>query len=110
MATCKKGLLGLEGISMNPEPEGTINGAWMPSVVFDESIGITREKLQKVFADQNADARVFFWPLSSLDIFDSVRQNVNSWSIPQRAINLPSYHDLTFNEIATIVRIVSALT
>jgi perosamine synthetase len=79
---------------INPEPENTINGAWMPNVVFDISSGITREKLQEMFLSENIDARVFFYPLSSFDFFESVA-NKNAYDIPNRAINLPSYHEIT---------------
>jgi perosamine synthetase len=34
-------LYGIPGISMNPEPEGTVNGVWMPTVVFAQETGIT---------------------------------------------------------------------
>lgn len=100
----------LPGVSMNPEPEGTINGAWMPTVVFAEELGITREKLQAAFAADNVDARVFFWPLSSLPAFEPVHSNVYSWQIPDRAINLPSYHDLTEKEIAIILDTIFNIT
>ena len=93
----------LPGVTMNPEPRGTINGAWMPTVVFAEDTGITREKLQVIFAAENVDARVFFWPLSSLPMFEPRKSNTNAWSIPQRAINLPSFHNMTVNDISRII-------
>jgi perosamine synthetase len=87
-------LAALPGISLNPEPDGLVNGAWMPTVVFDAQTGVTREKLQAAFAEENIDARVFFHPLSSLPMFDDKPQNLLAWGIPNRAINLPSYHDI----------------
>lgn len=103
-------LADIPGLIMNPEPEDTVNGAWMPTVVFSPTTGINREMLQAAFAGENADARVFFWPLSSLSIFKQVSNNPNAWEIPERAINLPSYHDLTFAEqdrvIATLFSMV----
>jgi perosamine synthetase len=32
-------------IQMNPEPPGIVNGAWMPTIVFDEKSGISRDDL-----------------------------------------------------------------
>lgn len=98
----KEALRGIEWIRMNPEPEGTTNGAWMPTVVFDVGRGVTREKLQAAFHRENIDARVFFWPLSGLPFFRPKRENVQAWEIPERAINLPSYHDLTAGEISRV--------
>lgn len=107
----RKHLETLPGLTMNPEPEGTINGAWMPTVVFAKQTGISREKLQAAFAADNIDARVFFWPLSSLPMFEPVKANVQAWEVPNRAINLPSYHDLNFGDqhrvIATLQNLVS---
>jgi perosamine synthetase len=95
----------LPGISINPEPVNTVNGAWMPTVVFIPETGITREILQAAFAAENIDARVFFHPLSSLPMFEENRANKRAWDLPTRAINLPSYHDLTENEQERIVAV-----
>jgi perosamine synthetase len=95
-------------ISMNPELPGTTNGAWMPTVVFDERTGVTRENLFGAFNLANIDARVFFYPLSSLPMFKSQSQNVNAWNIPKRAINLPSFHDQSEAELSRIVKVVQS--
>ena len=108
-AVYREYLAPLSGVSMNPEPEGTINGAWMPTVVFAPKIGITREALQSAFAAENVDARVFFWPLSSLPMFEAEKKNTHAWDIPGRAINLPSYHDLTLSEQRRIVSVLYEL-
>jgi perosamine synthetase len=100
----------LDGISMNPEPEGKINGAWMPTIVFDKKTGVTREKLQEVFNSENIDARVFFHPLSSLSMFEAKLNNNNAWSIHKRAINLPGYHDMNDGDIERVVGVVRAIT
>lgn len=93
-------------ISMNPEKPETTNGYWMPTVVFSENTGVTRERLQASFKDANIDARVFFWPLSSLDFFEAVPANIFAYSIPPRAINLPSYHELTVEDIEQVCSVV----
>jgi perosamine synthetase len=98
-----------DGIYMNPEPNGTVNGFWMPTVVFAQETGITREILQSRFTAENIDARVFFWPLSSLPMFKSVETNKNSWSIPERAINLPSSHDINHDDLNRIISVIKVL-
>lgn len=105
LASYKEQLASLACITLNPEIEGVENGAWMPTVVFSKESGITREKLLKGFAIENADARVFFWPLSSLAMFDSVEGNKNSYCLQNRAINLPSHHDITDDEIKRVVSV-----
>jgi perosamine synthetase len=106
LVTYRQHLENLQNVDMNSEPEGTINGAWMPTVVFDKKTGITREKLQGAFAAENIDARVFFWPISSLTMFEPNYTNINSWSIPDRAINLPSYHDMMECDLNRVVKVI----
>jgi perosamine synthetase len=96
----------LPGVHLNPEPEGVRNGYWMPAAVFDARTGVTREALMDAFAQANIDARVFFWPLSGLPMFEAQPANVVAWSLPGRAINLPSYHDMTQADIARVLSVV----
>jgi len=98
-------LQALPGVFINPEPKNTVNGAWMPTVVFGQDTGITREMLQVAFAEENIDARVFFWPLTSLTMFRDVNTNQFAWDIPTRAINLPSYHNMTEDEQKRVVTV-----
>lgn len=97
------------GVAMNPEPAETTHGAWMPTVVFDRETGVTREKLQTAFAAENVDARVFFYPLSSLPMFAPQRSNRFAWDIPGRAINLPSYHDMTEGDLQRVTQVVEEM-
>jgi perosamine synthetase len=99
----------LSGILLNPESERKINGAWMPTIVFAPELGITRHDLQTVFKQENIDARIFFWPLSSTGIFQIKHSNPISNSICNRAINLPSYHDITLGEQSRICSIIKHL-
>lgn len=99
---------GIPGISLNPEPVGTVNGAWMPTVVFAPELAVSREMLTRAFAAENIDARVFFYPLSSLPMFAPKIENTHAWSIPERAINLPSYHEMGTREMARIESVIRA--
>ena len=96
----------LSGVAMNPEKQSTVNGYWMPTLVFAPETGVTRERLVDAFKAANIDARVFFHALSSLPMFEPCPQNRNSNSIPGRAINLPSYHDMTENDLERVVAVV----
>jgi perosamine synthetase len=94
------------GVTLNPEPEGTRIGAWMPNAVFGSETGVATENLQSSFAENNIDARVFFHPLSRLSMFKDEPKNVLARDIASRAINLPSYHDLTEAEQQRVVTVV----
>jgi len=99
----------LPGISMNPEPGGVVNGAWMPTVVFDREMEITSEILQEKFSEDSIDARVFFHPLSSLPMFEEQLQNSIAWDIPGRAINLPSYHEMQEADQERVLNVITGL-
>lgn len=99
----------LQGLHMNVEPDGSQIGAWMPSVVFDQASGITREILLSAFKKESIDARVFFYPLSGLPMFSARVENRNAWSIPNFAINLPSYHDLAPEEQDCVLDVIREL-
>lgn len=105
----RKGLADLPAVKMNPDGGNIVNGAWMPTVVFDKESGVTRELMQAAFQKENIDARVFFHPLSGLPMFQPVAQNINAWDIPGRAINLPSFHDMTDDDQDRVIQIIRAL-
>lgn len=102
----REALAGYGPVAINPEPEGCRIGAWMPTLVFAKQTGITREQVQAAFKADQIDARVFFWPLSGLPMFEEARANIHAWDIPGRAINLPSFHDMTDAEIDRVIRVV----
>lgn len=105
----KDSLRALPNITMNPEPSNTTNGYWMPTVVFSKETSITRDAIMKSFRDENIDARIFFWPLSSLPMFSPRLENKNSYDICQRAINLPSYHDITNDQMDRVIAVIEGL-
>lgn len=94
---------------MNPQPADTVNGAWMPTAVFAPSTGVTRERLQVAFKAASIDARVFFHPLTSLPMFGSHAGSALAADIAERAINLPSFHDMTDDEQRRVVDVIRAL-
>lgn len=97
-------------LTMNPEPAGTINGYWMPTIVADQAVPFDRAALLTSLKADHIDGRVFFWPLSSLPMFTHAPGHTVSHSISSRALNLPSYHDLSGVEMDRVVQhIVAAL-
>ena len=108
LSTYKSRLLVQQGLSMNPEPAHTRNGAWMPTVVFDKDLLVSREQAMAEFEDANIDARVFFYPLSSQPMFNAA-PTPHAHDICERAINLPSYHDMTQGDIDRVCQVVERL-
>lgn len=101
-------LLGIAGVSMNPEPPGTINGYWMPTVLFAPETGVRQSNLQRLFSEKNIDARVFFHPLSGLSLFPDAVPALYASDIPPRAMNLPSYHCIPEDDLMRVVNVVKS--
>jgi perosamine synthetase len=93
-------------IQMNPEESAEVNGYWMPTVVVNENVYFDRANLLVNFSRQQIDGRVFFSPLSSLPMFPDALDNKVARGIHGRAFNLPSYHDLTVEDIERVSSIV----
>lgn len=93
--------------SMNPIRKDVFNGAWMPNVVFDTSLGLTFERISESLVVEGIDARPFFHPLSSTNLFGSFSgKNIVAYDLPTRSINLPSYHDIQESELELISSVV----
>ena len=98
----KKNLSDIKNISLNAEPEYVKNSYWMPTLIFDKLLNIDREKLIQYFGERNIDVRPFFYPISLFPFFENKEENVVSYGIYNRGINLPSYHDMTDDEIELV--------
>jgi perosamine synthetase len=94
-------------VSLNPEHEGTTNGYWMPTLVVDSEVNICAEELLDALRANAIDARVFFHPLSTLGLIESNHEAPCAAELAPRAINLPSYHDITEEEQARVARVIA---
>jgi perosamine synthetase len=87
---------------INAEQPYVKNSCWLPTFVFDKSLNIDREAFFKAMSSRNINSRPFFYPLTSLPMFESKPENTVSYDIYPRAVNLPSYHDLTNEEVKLV--------
>lgn len=90
-------------VRMNPEPNGTVNGYWMPTIVVDSNVKLDRDALIRRFATDNIDGRVFFWPLSTVPPFSDASRFAVSDQLYRRAVNLPTYHELGDIEMDRVI-------
>ncbi|QHT70206.1 DegT/DnrJ/EryC1/StrS family aminotransferase [Rhodocytophaga rosea] len=95
-------LADLPGIVLNPEPSYTINCYWMPTIVFDKALNIEAHEVINYLKEQNIDSRPFFYPLSSLPMFEKAEENKVSYNLYKRALNLPSNFSLTREDIKQV--------
>jgi len=105
----KEGLAGVDGITLNAEPAGTLNVYWMVTVVLDPKFGLNKTQLMERLGQRGMDSRPFFHPLSSLPAYEDSEQahiarqrNKVAYRISPYAINLPSALSLGRDEIDTV--------
>ena len=95
-----------DDITLNPEPEGTLNSYWMPTVVLGPSYQPTVER-RNAWIDacvaQGVEARPFFYPVSSMPMYTDVSTNTVSRELSASGINLPSSYELTTEDIGRVV-------
>jgi perosamine synthetase len=87
--------LGNLPVAINPPDGHAVCGAWMPTIVFAKDTGVTTRIAEDRLQHFDIDARPFFHPLSSTGLFASCGRNANAYDICERAINIPSYHDMS---------------
>lgn len=95
-------------LTLNPEPDQCINSYWMPTFVVSDNVAFSLTSLQRDFSQASIDARVFFWPLSSTCIpgRKANKSNYLSEYINTRSLNLPSFYDMSDQQIEIVSSIV----
>jgi perosamine synthetase len=102
-----KTLLAKIPCKLNPEPGDIKNSYWLPTVVFEKSLNFDRDAFFSSMKENNIDSRPFFFPLTSLPMFEDKKENIVAYDIYQRGVNLPSYHDLSYEEVKKICHLIS---
>jgi perosamine synthetase len=104
LASYKRAILPLGGISMNPEQIGSENGAWMPTVIFEEKLNSSL-LIQSEMRQSGIDVRPFFVPLSRTGLFPDQKSSSVSKNLYESGINLPSFFDLNEDEQKKVVEV-----
>lgn len=99
-----KSLLNDPRICLNHKRDNCTSGYWMPTFLTNNFDSFKLSDLQSRFKQNKIDARVIFWPLSEMNFagrkaFD---QDYFSEKIHLIGMNLPSYHDMTDDDIARV--------
>ncbi len=109
LAAYREKLAGLEGVTLNAEPEGVFNSCWMITVVLDARWGVDKAELGRRLDERGVATRPFFHPLSSLPAFEgdlearrARERNRVAYDLSPRGINLPSAACLTRTDVAIV--------
>jgi perosamine synthetase len=105
----KQELAGIDGITLNAEPVGSLNTYWMVTIVLDPKLGLNKTQLMELLSLRGIDTRPFFHPLSSIPAYEDLEQahiarqrNKVVYRISPYAINLPSALRLNKEEIKSV--------
>jgi perosamine synthetase len=93
-------------LAMNREAPATVLGAWMPTVEWPEEFPLAAQDLLSQFDKANIDARPVFAPLSTLPWMPKTAPGPKAQSFYGRAVNLPSFHDMTPSQMDRVADVV----
>ncbi|MEM9348009.1 MAG: DegT/DnrJ/EryC1/StrS family aminotransferase [Planctomycetota bacterium] len=95
-----------DDITLNPEPEGTLNSFWMPTLLLGASYEPTIER-RNAWIDacvaEGVEVRPFFYPVSTLPMYSDAPGNTVSRQLAATGINLPSSYNLMPEDIVYVV-------
>ena len=89
-------------INLNSEAEYVKNSYWMPTIVLDEKLNLSRSKIIQALDLKGIKLRPFFYPISSCPEFNSKVKNNLSIKLGKNGINLPSYYDMSNEDVTYI--------
>lgn len=97
-ALYKKELESLAGVTLNFAQVYVHNSYWMPTVIFNKTLGINRDHVITYLHSFNIDARPFFHPISALNMFEDVDNKI-AYRLSKNGLNLPSNSDMGKEDI-----------
>ncbi len=90
-------------VSLNSQHTETKNSYWLPTVILPNNKDLDRNIFFAICKENGIDSRPLFYPLSSLPMFIPKKENTVAYNIYIRGINLPSFNDITFEEVTKVV-------
>lgn len=101
----KEGLKDIEGIKLNYEAPWAKNVYWMVCLEVEGYTEKQRDELMKMLKEKNIDARPYFYPLSDMPMFEKADTPI-AHKVYQRGLNLPSYFDITREDVQYICEVI----
>lgn len=99
------------GLSLNAEPNQTLNSYWMTTAVLGDVYRATSQQIQDRLATRGIATRPFFHPLSSLPAFCGMptaegcaARNSVAYGLSRKGLNLPSALSLKASEVEVVCR------
>lgn len=99
----------LNSIAVSGELPGCRSIHWMSSIEVKGADAARRDAIMAALRTRNVDSRPVFYPLSSMPPFERRAENPVAYRIGHSAINLPSGHNLTDDQIDHVSESVRAV-
>ncbi len=100
-----KFLKGIEGISLNRSYNWANPVYWLVCLETEKFDEQKRETFMKALKQEGVDSRPYFYPVSDMPMFQKADTPV-TYKFYQKGINLPTFYDLTEDDIRFICEIV----
>jgi perosamine synthetase len=94
----QKGLTNTKGIRLNYQANWAKNVYWMVCLEVDGYTENQRDELIKNLKIKGIDSRPYFYPISDMPMYESVDTPI-SHKAHKRGLNLPSYFDITKEQV-----------
>jgi len=111
-STYSKNLGSVNGVRLNKCAPWAENIYWMICLSIDGYTYAKRDKLMRSLYKEGIDTRPFFYPVSSMSMYSKTYGTNISDKVSNEGINLPSYYDITSDQIEyicnTLKKILSA--
>jgi len=104
----KEHLSNIQGVKLNYTKTGIRNVFWMVVLEIDSFNEEKREEFMQKLKERNIDSRPYFYPLSSFPMFDQ-KDNRVAYTLYEKGLNLPSYFDITKEQIMYICQVIKEL-
>jgi perosamine synthetase len=106
---------GCDYLSLNPAAAEVVNSYWMTTAIFKQ-LKMKKTDLVVSLAKEGVATRPFFDPLTSLKAYDNYSdserakvENINSYTISSRAVNLPSAASITREDLKLVRRAIEKI-
>ena len=104
----RNNLNNIKGIKLNSKLANYKNVYWVICIELLDFSETQRDILMAKLKEYNIDSRPYFYPISEMPMYSSVETPVAKL-ISQRGINLPSYYDITQDEVLYICDVLKKL-
>jgi len=91
----------IKGIKLNPKLANYRNVYWVICIELLDFSENQRDNIMEKLKEHNIDSRPYFYPISEMPMYSRVNTPVTKL-ISRRGINLPSYYDITQDQVLYI--------